>query len=191
MFRPFWLLFLRLLGWRSRGDVPHHLDKYVIIVGPHTSNWDFVIGLAMRSKLKLTKARFLGKAELFKPPFGFFFRGLGGIPVDRFAHHNMVEQVAEAFRHERSLVLAMAPEGTRKKVERLRTGFYHIAKAAGVPIVMAGLDYGKKEVVISEPFDCSDDEVADFAHIHAFFGQFTGKIPEYGLSHLTDSTRAI
>jgi 1-acyl-sn-glycerol-3-phosphate acyltransferase len=85
----------------------------------------------------------------------------------------------------------MAPEGTRKKVERLRTGFYHIAKAAGVPIVMAGLDYGKKEVVISEPFYCSEDEAADFDHIHAFFGQFTGKIPEYGLSHLTDSTRAI
>jgi 1-acyl-sn-glycerol-3-phosphate acyltransferase len=187
MIRFFWGLFLRVLGWKVRGRFPYQLKKCVVIVGPHTSSWDFVIGLALRSRLGLTHARFLGKAELFKAPFGFFFRALGGIPVDRFASNNMVDQVVEIFNREESLVLAMAPEGTRKKVERLRTGFYYIAKNAAVPLVMAGLDFGKKELVIAEPFFTSDDEAADFDRIHQFFAAIEGRIPGQGLRHLTGS----
>ncbi|MBV9986865.1 MAG: 1-acyl-sn-glycerol-3-phosphate acyltransferase [Chitinophagaceae bacterium] len=185
MMRLFWGLFLRALGWKLRGQFPYHLKKCVVIVGPHTSSWDFVIGLAMRSRLRLTHARFLGKAELFRPPFGFFFRSLGGIPVNRSQQTNMVDQVVDVFSRESSLVLAMAPEGTRKKVDRLRTGFYFIAKKAGVPIVMAGLDFGKKELLISEPFMTSEDEAADFEHIHRFFAGIEGKIPGQGLGHLS------
>jgi 1-acyl-sn-glycerol-3-phosphate acyltransferase len=188
MIRFFWGLFLRVLGWEVRGQFPYQLKKCVVIVGPHTSSWDFVIGLALRSRLRLTHARYLGKAELFKAPFGFLFRGLGGIPVDRFASNNMVDQVVEVFNREESLVLAMAPEGTRKKVERLRTGFYYIAKNAAVPLVMAGLDFGKKELVIAEPFFTSNDEVADFDRIHQFFAAIEGRIPGQGLGHLTSST---
>ncbi len=186
MIRFLWMLYLRILGWTVSGSFPHHLKKCIVIVAPHTSSWDFVIGLAMRSKLHLTDARFLGKEELFRGPFGFFFRMLGGTPVDRTHHHNMVDQVAEIFRSHEKFVLAMAPEGTRKKVERLRTGFYFIAKKAGVPIVMAGLDFTKKQLVISEPFFTTDDEAADFRHIHQFYAPIQGRKPELGIAHLSE-----
>lgn len=160
----------------------------MVIVGPHTSSWDFVIGLAFRSKLKLTHAKYLGKAELFKGPFGFFFRGLGGFPVERSEKHNMVDQVVELFNTHDSFVLAMSPEGTRKKVERLRTGFYHIAKQAGVPIVMAGFDFEKKEASFSEPFYTTNNEAADFQHIYQFYATIKGKKPAQGIAHLLNAS---
>jgi 1-acyl-sn-glycerol-3-phosphate acyltransferase len=176
--RPLWVLFLRLLGWRAPDPFPYHLKKCVLIVAPHTSNWDFVIGLAFRSYLRIGHARFLGKASLFKPPFGFFFRSLGGIPVDRSQAHQLVDQVADMFAREDQLLLVLAPEGTRKKVARLRTGFYHIAKKAGVPIVMVGFDFSKKQLLIAEPFFAGDDEDADFRHIYEFYAGIRGKYPE-------------
>ena len=182
--RLFWLLFLRLLGWKVRGPVPYQLRKCVIIVGPHTSSWDFVIGLAMRSRLKLTDVRFLGKAELFRPPFGFWFRWLGGVPVHRQEQHNMVDQVVALFRSNDHFRLALAPEGTRRKVNRLKTGFYHIAKEAGVPIVMAGLDFSRKTLFVSEPFFTTDDEAEDFRHIYLFYATIQGKRPAQGMTHL-------
>jgi 1-acyl-sn-glycerol-3-phosphate acyltransferase len=187
MIRLLWVLYLRMSGWKVNGSFPYHLKKCVVIVAPHTSSWDFIIGLAMRSKLRLTHAHFLGKAELFRAPFGFFFRMLGGTPVDRSTHNNMVDQVAEIFRSNDEFILAMAPEGTRKKVDRLRTGFYHIAKKAGVPIVMAGMDFTKKELIISEPFFTTADEAADFRRIYQFYATIEGRKPELGLSHLSES----
>jgi 1-acyl-sn-glycerol-3-phosphate acyltransferase len=186
--RFFWSIVLRLMGWTPWGSFPYHLKKCVVIVGPHTSSWDFVIGLAFRSKLKLTHAKFLGKAELFKGPFGFFFRGLGGFPVERSEKHHMVEQVVQLFNTHDSFVLAMSPEGTRKKVARLRTGFYHIAKQAGVPIVMVGFDFEKKEASFAEPFFTTDDEAADFQHIHQFYAGIKGKKPGQGMAHLITSS---
>lgn len=186
--RLLWNLYLRLTGWKVNGSFPYHLTKCVIIVGPHTSSWDFVVGLALRSKLGLQHAKYLGKAELFKGPFGFIFRKLGGVPVNRFASHNMVDQVVDLFNSHDSFLLVLSPEGTRKKVERLRTGFYHIAKKAGVPIVMTGMDFGKKLASISEPFYPTDDEEADFRHIHTFYAQMEGKVPGQGMSHLVNAT---
>ena len=182
--RPFWNLFLRLQGWKTRGSFPYHLKKCVVIVGPHTSSWDFIIALAFRSQLRLQRLNFLGKAELFEGPFGFFFKKLGGFPVDRFHKHHMVDQVAAIFHLHNNFILALSPEGTRKKVDRLRTGFYHIAKKAGVAIVMAGMDFASKEVSFAEPFFPSDDEAADFERIHRFYAGIQGKIPEQGMSHL-------
>lgn len=182
--RIIWILFLRLLGWTVKGSFPYHLKKCVLVVGPHTSSWDFVLGLAFRSKLRLTRSRFLGKAELFNGPFGFFFRMLGGVPVDRSSQHNLVEQVVTLFKEHEHFILALSPEGTRKKVDRLKTGFYHIAKEAGVPIVMVGMDYSKKQALIADPINTTDDEAADFAHIHRFFAPIKGKIPEQGMAHL-------
>jgi len=181
-------LYLRLIGWSLKGSFPYHLKKCVVIVGPHTSAWDFVIGLAFRSKLHLQHLKYLGKAELFKGPFGFFFRQLGGFPVDRFHQHNIVDQVVELFNTHDTFILALSPEGTRKKVERLRTGFYHIAKKAGVPIVMTGLDFEKKQASFAEPFFATDDEAADFQHIHQFYASLKGKIPEQGMAHLLTTT---
>lgn len=185
--RVLWKLFLYIQGWTIRGSFPYQLKKCVIIVGPHTSSWDFVVGLAFRSKLRLYHLKYLGKAELFKPPFGFFFRKLGGFPVDRFNKHHMVDQVVNLFHTQESLVLALSPEGTRKPVQRLRTGFYHIALKANVPVVMAGMDFTKKEASFSEPFYLSGNIQDDMGKITAHFASIKGKIPHYGLQHLLDN----
>ena len=182
--RLLWSLYLRLQGWTIKGSFPYQLKKCVFIVGPHTSAWDFVVGLAIRSKLRLQHAKYLGKAELFKGRFGFFFRKLGGYPVERGEHHNLVDQVVTLFNTHETFMLVLSPEGTRQKVDRLKTGFYYIAKKAGVPIVMAGFDFEKKEFSISEPFFPTDDEAADFTRIFRFYAPLKGKIPEQGLAHL-------
>ncbi len=175
---------LKLMGWKAVNTFPYHLQKYVVIVGPHTSGWDFVIGLLFRKALRLERARYLGKSELFKPPFGFFFRWLGGYPVNRTSSHNLVDQVANIFQAHEQFGIALSPEGTRKRVDRLKTGFYNIARKAGVPIVMVGLDYASKQLSFSEPLITTDNQQADFEKIHAFFRPLTGKYPANGLSHL-------
>lgn len=180
----FWRLYLHLLGWTVKGRFPYELKKCILLVGPHTSSWDFVTGLAWRSKLNLGHVKYLGKAELFRPPFGFLFRKLGGFPVERSEKHNMVEQVVALFNSHDSFVLALSPEGTRKKVDRLRTGFYHIARKANVPIVMAGMDFEKKQASFSEPFFVTADERADLERIHRFYAHIRGKNPSQGMQHL-------
>jgi 1-acyl-sn-glycerol-3-phosphate acyltransferase len=181
--RPFWIFCLRLFRWKAVDPFPYHLKKCVVIVAPHTSNWDFVVGLAFRSYLRITHARFLGKSQLFRPPFGFFFRYLGGIPVDRSRKHQLADQLADMFAKEDELLLVLAPEGTRKKVDKLRTGFYHIAKKANVPIVMAGFDFAKKELRIAQPFLAGDDEAADFRHIYSFYTRIQGKFPQRSFAY--------
>lgn len=183
--RWFWKIFLNTMGWRTDVAFPHHhLKKYVIIVAPHTSSWDFPIGLAYRSLLHMTHTHYLGKQELFKPPFGFIFRWLGGTPVDRSNHHNMVDEVAKLFDQHKEFSLAIAPEGTRKRVDKLKTGFYFIARNAHVPIIMVGLDYKNKTVVISEPLYPTNHQEHDFAIIYDFYRPIEGKYPEHSLTHL-------
>jgi 1-acyl-sn-glycerol-3-phosphate acyltransferase len=186
MFRILAILLLKLSGWKTRplGEFPVREKKYIIIVAPHTSNWDFVVGVLYRSVLRLEKARFLGKKELFRPPFGFIFRWLGGTPVDRASSQNMVDQVVQIFNARDEFALALSPEGTRKKVERLRTGFYNIAKKANVPIIMVALDFENKQVIFSEPLKPTDSQEEDFEKILAFFRPIRGRIPEQGLAHL-------
>lgn len=184
MFRFLSKLILKTLGWKSANQFPYHLKKYVIIVGPHTSNWDFVIGVLFRKALCLERARYLGKKELFDPPFGFLFRWLGGYPVDRGQNKNMVDEVVKIFNTHEEFGIALSPEGTRKRVDKLRTGFYNIAKGANVPIVMVGLDFANKQVFFSNPFYASDNQEADFEHILKFFRPIQGKTPEHGLGHL-------
>lgn len=181
----FWRLFLTLLGWRTDVVFPYHnLRKYIVLVGPHTSNWDFVIGLAYRTILNMSKARFLGKKELFRPPFGFIFYTLGGTPVDRTSKHNLVDEVAALFDRHEKFALAMAPEGTRKRVDKLKSGFYFIAKKTGVPYIIAGLDYKHKTVLFSEPMYTSDSQENDFERVYAFFRKIEPRVPENGLKHL-------
>lgn len=182
--RVCWNLFLRLQGWTIQDEFPYHLKKCVIAVGPHTSAWDFVVGLAVRSKLRLYHLNFLGKAELFHGRFGFFFRKMGGFPVDRFSNNNVVDQVVAKFNTSDSFVLALSPEGTRKKVDKLRTGFYHIAYKAGVPIVLAGLDFGRKQIRFSKPFMPTGNIENDLEYIIHYFANLDGKIPSLGLAHL-------
>ena len=179
-----WKAFLRSIGWDTSQRFPyHHLKKYIVIVAPHTSNWDFVIGLAYRNSLDMNYVRFLGKAELFKAPLGWVFRAFGGIPVDRSANHNLVDTVAELFNKHQSFAIAIAPEGTRKKVEKLKTGFYYIAAKARVPIIMVGLDYKHKTVRCSEPL-YPTDHLEDFQTIYTFYRAIEGKYPELGLKDM-------
>lgn len=177
---------LKVMGWKTHpvGPFPIHEKKYVIIVAPHTSGWDFIIGVLYRSALRLEKARYLGKQELFKPPFGFLFRWLGGTPVDRSTSSNLVDEVVKIFNQHEKFAIALSPEGTRQRVERLKTGFYNIARKAKVPIVMVGLDFRNKQVLFSAPFYTSDDQQADFNRIIDFFGPIEGRHPELGLAHM-------
>ncbi|MBS1656244.1 MAG: 1-acyl-sn-glycerol-3-phosphate acyltransferase [Bacteroidetes bacterium] len=184
MLRLFSKLYLRLKGWKQTDAFPEGQKKFILIIAPHTSSSDFFIGIAFRSVLRLTYIRFLGKEELFKPPFGFLFRWLGGTPVKRSSSNNMVDQVVNLFNNHEEFCIALAPEGTRKKVERLKTGFYFIAKKAKVPIIMCGLDYENKTLRFSEPFFTTADEKDDFNKIISFFGPIKGKKPEQGLAHL-------
>lgn len=173
-------LAFRLLGWRINGAMPDY-PKLVIIVAPHTSNWDFLVGLAARSLLRIRKAQFLGKSQLFKPPFGWFFRILGGHPVDRASSHDMVEQVVKIFDRHEKFILAMAPEGTRKKVHKLRTGFYYIARGANVPIVPVGFDFARKQVVVGPTLFTTENMEKDMEIIVSFYRSIKGKNPELGL----------
>ncbi len=182
MFRPIYILIFKILGWKVTGSLPPHEKKFIIAVAPHTSNWDFPLGLAARSILRIQKAQFLGKSQLFKPPFGWFFRALGGHPVERTTSHDMVEQVVKIFDRHNEFILAVAPEGTRKKVEKLRTGFYYIAKGAHVPIVPVGFDFKRKEVSVSQPIYPSDNIEGDMEKILSFYRTITGRNAELGLS---------
>jgi 1-acyl-sn-glycerol-3-phosphate acyltransferase len=170
----------KLLGWSVSGSMPN-LKKYVIAVAPHTSGWDFIIGVLARSALRIEHARYLGKSQLFRPPLGWIFRWLGGTPVDRSGSHDVVDQVVKIFNAHDEFVLALAPEGTRQKVGKLRTGFYYIAKKAGVAIVPVGFDFEKKKIVIGEPLFPSDNFDKDMESLLSFYRPIKGKIPELGL----------
>ena len=158
----------------------------LLIVAPHTSWKDIMIGFAARNELKIWYAKFLGKKELFDGPFGWLFRWLGGTPVDRFSSQGVVDQVVDLYESNEFFLIALAPEGTRKRVNKLRSGFYHIAKKAQVPILPIGLDYGKKQLKIGEAFYASDDEDLDFKKIISFFSSIQGRIPAFDLRHLRE-----
>ena len=168
---------LKLMGWRIEGELPR-LDKFVAIGAHHTSNWDFVIFIALKFVLRLN-ARWFGKHSIFRWPFGGLMRSWGGIPIQRHLSLNMVEQAIQGFRDNREFILVLSPEGTRRKVERWKMGFYHIALGAGVPIVLGALDYQNRRVVIAPTFLPTGDEQADLAAMLAFFRPYVPKKPEY------------
>jgi 1-acyl-sn-glycerol-3-phosphate acyltransferase len=180
--RTLYLLLFKMFGWKANGSMPGDIKKFVIAIAPHTSNWDFIVGLAARSILRIHKAQFLGKSQLFKPPFGWFFRALGGHPVERTTSQDMVEQVVRIFNRHDEFILAMAPEGTRKRVQKLRTGFYYIAKGARVPIIPVGFDFAKREVIVGPTLFPGDDLNADMEKIMSFYRTVCGRNPEFGLS---------
>jgi 1-acyl-sn-glycerol-3-phosphate acyltransferase len=180
--RPLYAFVFHLLGWKINGQFPSEMRKYIVALAPHTSNWDFLVGVAARSILRMQKTRFLGKSQLFRPPYGWLFRALGGYPVDRSSKHDMVRQVADLINAHDQFIVVIAPEGTRKKVQKLRTGFYYIAKAANIPIIPVGFDYSRKEVVIGEPLHPGESIEADLAFLHRFYANITGKNPELGLN---------
>ena len=166
----------KLLGWTVEAEFPD-TRKYVLIVAPHTSNWDFPLGMLAARILHLD-VHYLGKHTLFEGPFGWFFTALGGIPVRRDKVHNMSQQMAQRFAEADELVLAIAPEGTRKTTKYWKMGFYHIARAAQVPIAMAYLDYGHKKVRLGGSFHPGEDIEEAMDQVRQFFAGVEGRHPE-------------
>jgi 1-acyl-sn-glycerol-3-phosphate acyltransferase len=151
-----------------------NLPKAVVIVAPHTSIWDFFVGLATIFALRL-KVVFLAKDTLFRGPLGWVMRWLGGVPIDRSHHHNIVARAVDQFQEQDELILGIFPEGTRGKVERWRTGFYYVALGAGVPVVPVSLDFDRRIVGFGEPLEVTGDRTAEFAKLAAHFEGVKGR----------------
>lgn len=167
--------FLGVTGWAFEGPVPE-VRRYVLIAAPHTSNWDFVLMMAMAFSLNI-RLRWFGKASLFASPLGWLYRALGGIPALRSASTNLVEQSVARFALEDDLVLAVPAEGTRGLEATWRSGFYHIARLAEVPIVLGYLDYARKRGGLG-PLVCPGrDVVEDMTRIRSFYADKVGRYP--------------
>jgi 1-acyl-sn-glycerol-3-phosphate acyltransferase len=166
-----WLL--RISGWRLAGVMPDRA-KLVLIAAPHSSWWDGVWGLIMKSALGLNVS-FMAKRELFAGPLGWLLRRAGGIPIERSQSSGVVEQMTERFAARERLWLGIAPEGTRKRVTKWKNGFWHIAQNAGVPILPVYFDYPSRTIGLGPLFEPGDDISADLAALHAFYAPWRGK----------------
>ena len=175
-FRRLARLLLSSAGWRIEGEAPAE-PRYVLIAAPHTSNWDLVLMLLCGMAYGVWPS-WVGKDTLFRPPFGRLLRALGGIPVDRRSPQNMVEQLAALFRSRERLVLAVPPEGTRSSREKWRSGFYFIARAAGVPVCLGFLDYSRRRGGLGPLIVPSSDLRADMDIVRAFYADKKGRFPE-------------
>jgi len=170
-------IYFKILGWNIVGNTNFSQDtikKAIIIGAPHTSSLDFFIGLFLR-KITKTKTNFIGKKELFIWPLGLYFKAVGGVPIDRTPGQNKVENIAKLFLNRDEFRLTLAPEGTRKKVDQWKTGFYYIAKRANVPIIMFTLDFKNKQNYISEPFYPTNNIEKDFDFMKKFYKDVKGK----------------
>ncbi|MEO5902854.1 MAG: lysophospholipid acyltransferase family protein [Gemmatimonadaceae bacterium] len=163
-------------GWKFEGTFPDQ-PKFVIIVAPHTSNWDFVVGVGALFSIGFLIS-FLGKHTLFVWPLGVFMRWLGGIPVERSVKRDRVAEAVAEFNSADKLILAVAPEGTRKLVKEWKTGFYHVAHGAHVPIVPVAFDYGAKTIRLDSPFWTTGDADADITRIKDFYRRVVPKNPQ-------------
>jgi 1-acyl-sn-glycerol-3-phosphate acyltransferase len=169
------VLFLKITGWKVEGQLAPEATKSILIAAPHTSNWDLPYTLMVAFALRLTPY-WMGKHSLFKAPFGGIMRWLGGIPVKRTQTNNLVAASAEAIRAaDGPLQLIVPPEGTRSKTRYWKSGFYYIALAAEVPIVMAYMDYSSKRSGLGPIFKPTGHVDADMAAIKAFYAPFKGK----------------
>lgn len=169
-------IYFKIMGWKLIGDFPK-LDKCIFIVIPHTSYADFFLGVLIR-KVWNEEINFIAKASLFKGPIGWYLRWVGGAPIVRNKNSDTVTAITNIFNSKKKFRLALSPEGTRKKVDKLKTGFYYIAKSAKVPVVMVTFDFGKKQIKVSEPKYTTDNKEADFQVYKSFFQGVIGKVPE-------------
>ncbi len=168
---------LRLSGWKVAGELPENTPKYVLIGAPHTSNWDFVLML-LAVLHKRMEIHWMGKDALFRGPMGPVMRWLGGIAIDRSQPNGLVGQMVEVYRQSDSMIVTIPPEGTRKKVERWKTGFYWIAHEASVPIVLGYADFGTKTVGFGPVFHTTGDIEHDMPLIQDFYQDKQGRYPE-------------
>ncbi|MCF6307788.1 MAG: 1-acyl-sn-glycerol-3-phosphate acyltransferase [Flavobacteriaceae bacterium] len=172
-------IFTKLMGWKIDGDFKEkEIKKVVMIVVPHTSWHDFYVAIFTRKTLGVM-VNFVGKKELFIWPFGYYFRWMGGAALDRTSGQNKVEAIADIFKTKEEFRLAMAPEGTRKKVKDWKTGYYYIAHLAKVPIMPVSFNYKTKTVTIGDPFYTTGDIKSDSDFLKGFYKGVEGKVVEY------------
>ena len=164
-------------GWTIDGGAPD-ARKFVLVAAPHTSNWDFLYAIACTSALGLN-LRFMAKDSLFRGPQGTLLRALGGIAIDRSKANNVVDAMIDAFAHTEELALLVPPEGTRKAGRYWKSGFYHIARGAGVPVALGFLDYPNKRVGIGPLLRVSGDVRADMDRVRGFYADKGAKVPAY------------
>lgn len=164
---------LRVCGWRQAGELPD-VARLVVIAAPHSSWWDGLWGMLMKVALGIDLT-FMGKRELFRGPLGWLLRHLGGIPVERQATNGVVEQMVARFQASPRLWLGLAPEGTRRAVTQWRSGFWHIAHEAGVPILPLYFDYASRTIGFGPLFHTTGDMDADIAALRAFYQPFRGR----------------
>jgi 1-acyl-sn-glycerol-3-phosphate acyltransferase len=169
--------FIALVGWKAEGDLHLLPKKFVAIMAPHTSNWDLLLALGTLSALGI-KFNWFGKKEAFSWPIGGLFKLLGGIPIERRTHQNMVEQTAALIRSRERVIIGIAPEGTRSNSKYWKTGFYHIAHQAAVPIAFGFLDYRRKAGGIGPLMETTGNIEEDLQVIRDYYKDVTAKNPE-------------
>lgn len=182
MFQAICIFFFKLLGWKIVGKFPgEETPKFIIIVAPHTSYWDYPIGVAAR-KLGGVDSKYLAKNELFKyPPLAWFFKSMGGYPVDRGKNSSMTDAIVELFNSKERFSITITPEGTRKRVDKWKSGFYYVAQKANVPIVLCAFDFENKRVIVEPPQYVSGDLDKDIEEMKAYFRGIKGKNPDQGV----------
>ncbi|MGR3809879.1 1-acyl-sn-glycerol-3-phosphate acyltransferase [Jiulongibacter sp. NS-SX5] len=178
--------FFKVFGWKVVGTVPTEVKKAVIAVCPHTKWQDFFVGLGARAELRRTIG-YLGKEELFKPPFGFIFKSLGGTPVVRHKNMNLVQSYIEAIQKADDMLFALAPEGTRKNVEKLKSGFYYMAHGGGIPIIPVAFNFEKKQVILGDPFSPTGNFAADMQQWFVPFFQRYANVEKDWIKNYADN----
>ena len=168
--------FLKIGGWDIQGEIPD-FEKFIIVVAPHTSNWDFILGLLTLFSIRI-EIHWMGKHTIFKKPFGRLMKWLGGIPINRTSASGVVNEIVTAFYESDKLVISIAPEGTRKKVDKWKMGFYFIARKAEVPIVIATIDYKKRIIGFGPTIELTDNRDEDIKNIMDCFKDIIPKHPE-------------
>lgn len=178
--KKFVAFIFRMFGWKIAQNRPENIDKAVVVMGPHTSNWDFIIGRMAFAQYGV-KGKYLIKSELFFPPLGWFLKSIGGVPVYRSSKSNMTEQAVKHFKNNDTMYMVFTPEGTRSYNPNWKRGFYYIAKNANVPILLGFIDYEKKIGGFHGEFHPTDDVNADIKEIKKILSQYKGRFPEKGI----------
>jgi 1-acyl-sn-glycerol-3-phosphate acyltransferase len=164
-------------GWSLKGPLPHDVSKCLVVVYPHTSNWDFPVGVLFREVTGISIG-FVAKHSLFKPPLGWIMKRMGGKPVVRTGNTNFVEGVAKIFAENETFRLCLTPEGTRSKTDKVKSGFHYMARAANVPIVFCAFEWDTKTMRWSEPYEVTEDYEDTLKSFHDFFRGTIGYAPE-------------
>lgn len=180
MVKLFWQLIFKLTGWSITNSFPGGIKKGIIVVAPHTSNWDFVLGVGVRAIQQFPSSYMIKDTWLKLPIVGSILKAMGGVGVDRKKNIRLTEQIAEIFREREEFVIAITPEGTRKYNPNWKTGFWHIADMADVLLIPAAYDYPTKRIVWGKAFKTGEKK-GDIEKLKAFFRQFKGRFPENGV----------